>query len=1351
MASEQMDTPSAMSQQCGSVIESSANTDIPPVAGTSLSSRKKRPPIRLSAAEQVRLTWTARQTEPPIETCSVDMQPETEMEIGATPAKLDIFAGQEIRLTPKAPVRRKKKSVKEIIQSRISKEYALSLRLIPFEPSHKSHFQLGEIILRGSKLDAPGLCTNIAGDDSDGNITGAKNAGIYWACKSTDEGSPMHLFWRDPTADDELGFREVTANVPAYVISALSSRHRSMSGAALLCLRECSSPTSLSVTVLLSERALRNIAYRYEAPTKQPNVSMQIIVKFFFGIDYTEMGDQLAIHPDYDRLLYQEVLETQRAAGMLPISDDKLQCPLQVTLREYQREAVTWMVAMETCPPSVGPVELWQPLKDSQGLTVYYNRFSGWFGSRVSSIGNTEGRPPGGILADEMGLGKTLEVISCVLAHPRPGFPVMEDQQGIVLVEDSKTLTQFSCTICSRVNEAKCAENVSSKCPQCWAAETAEKPRPIKSTLIVCPATICEQWTDEINWLVGGDCSLQVFVYGGVSKHGYIPPDRLAEFDLIITTYEVLRKEIHHANIALEPQTETSRFRTPKRYRASPSPLVSVEFWRVALDEAQMVEQCTVSAAQMVLSIPAVNRWCVTGTPIHRGLNDLYGLFVFLRLSPFDEELWFRTLLAEPFARGNASPLINVLSRCFRRMSKAEVWNQLGLPPQHIHAHNLNFMPVEEVFYKSQARECAHRAFRVADRFPQDAIIEKMPRSDMITLLGPLKRLRQACTHPQAVRGAVISLRSSTYSMNDLLTALIKKTVQEAEECHRRIIMSLNGLAGIALLRLDVTSAADFYRQVLWSIQSHKGNVRADPLQQFHTYVNLHKLLEDNNQQLEVQMARTARPGLDRWNPQSVAATSNGYMVQDLAQEWAPHPQIGVYGTPRVPSIPRAPGDDSLMEQAYQVRDKYLKKFIEAQKALQVEVDDAGRKLSELSRQYQGLKHNRWYHKLIDEADSRGDGHRLVKKVREYLLARQTQFGMCLINRFNDCNGLKYLIQSCLDILLESRANLLKVISQFAAAPTREDMQSAIMCHLRPVKKKRAKCRYCLAKEMITAYEGKLFSIDPQFTSKDQLEEEDNELLEDLEDEFESKKNDPLADSDLTKGSGVQKKGHWLPADTEKILTFLASFAKSYTTYPDVAHDGSVQCKYMCALRTEYVTFSKYYAGTTIYVAALDELEMAALRMELAPDDKTFKKGEERPSYIIRRAELEPQAAQLSSTKLTSEIELRKKLGQLFYLRNLEKANSLVTNSNPEECPTCRGVLGERWSVLHCGHSVCLECIELLLKNHCPPNVNTDRQWGIVDPSSVSNVQRAFKSGRNLLRGYQPAEECRHKRYKGGW
>lgn len=31
--------------------------------------------------------------------------------------------------------------------------------------------------------------------------------------------------------------------------------------------------------------------------------------------------------------------------------------------------------------------------------------------------------PPGGLLADEMGLGKTVEVLSCVLLHPRTSLP----------------------------------------------------------------------------------------------------------------------------------------------------------------------------------------------------------------------------------------------------------------------------------------------------------------------------------------------------------------------------------------------------------------------------------------------------------------------------------------------------------------------------------------------------------------------------------------------------------------------------------------------------------------------------------------------------------------------------------------------------------------------------------------------------------------------------------------------------------------------------------------------------------------------------------------------------------------
>lgn len=66
----------------------------------------------------------------------------------------------------------------------------------------------------------------------------------------------------------------------------------------------------------------------------------------------------------------------------------------------------------------------------------------------------------------------------------------------------------------------------------------------------------------------------------------------LAEQEVVITTYDVLRTELNYVDIPHSNSEDGRRFRNQKRYMAIPSPLVAVEWWRICLDEAQMVE-CT--------------------------------------------------------------------------------------------------------------------------------------------------------------------------------------------------------------------------------------------------------------------------------------------------------------------------------------------------------------------------------------------------------------------------------------------------------------------------------------------------------------------------------------------------------------------------------------------------------------------------------------------------------------------------------------------------------------------------------------------------------------------------------------
>ena len=107
-----------------------------------------------------------------------------------------------------------------------------------------------------------------------------------------------------------------------------------------------------------------------------------------------------------------------------------------------------------------------------------------------------------------------------------------------------------------------------------------------------------------------------------------------------------------------------------------PTPLTRLHWWRVCLDEAQMVETSTAKAALMASRLSARHRWCITGTPLSRGLEDLYGLFFFLRAAPLHEKFWWSRVCQKPYEAGSHA---GVLCECrFQTMFRPLVCTVAG-------------------------------------------------------------------------------------------------------------------------------------------------------------------------------------------------------------------------------------------------------------------------------------------------------------------------------------------------------------------------------------------------------------------------------------------------------------------------------------------------------------------------------------------------------------------------------------------------------------------------------------------------------------------------------------------------
>ena len=454
----------------------------------------------------------------------------------------------------------------------------------------------------------------------------------------------------------------------------------------------------------------------------------------------------------------------------------------------------------------------------------------------------------GGVLADEMGLGKTLEVLACILINQRTDYGAKDEALSMSNMQSEETNSKYpqfecvcgldpnlnqndslkeeydvyQCCICKVWLHPKCVNFLGSReefvCLNCQMDLPAI---PSKCTLIITPFIISHQWIEEINKQLNK--KLKIFFYKGANK-GYIQPKTFADLDLCLTTYDILNVELAHTYA-----TENSRqMRNPKRFMNVPCPLLGVEFWRVCLDEAQMVHSTNSKYAEMANRLKCVIRWAITGTPIGKSIGDLHGLFTFLREDPYSEKRWFDELLFRPFINKDQMTMAREVSKVLWRNTKQHVGDQIQIPPQTENVYWLNFSPFEVHLY-----ECVREQFkeRLAIGFKTNSHnrsnkehkgildynpnlrLDELDRQTINSLLAPISNLRITCNHPQLIlrrndfmnqQGGSLEESDKFLSMEKSLEMLLKKTRTEAENAYRTVATSSNGMAAISLIQARV-------------------------------------------------------------------------------------------------------------------------------------------------------------------------------------------------------------------------------------------------------------------------------------------------------------------------------------------------------------------------------------------------------------------------------------------------------------------------------------------------------------------------------------------------------------------